>query len=400
MLAMLSLLAAASAATRPLSVEASVSATLERSPAVAEAEAEVQRADGVRRAQCGLRFDPTVQASAALVGEAWSVQASQPLSLTGEGRAACASARQTSVATRARLIRQRLEVAASARRAWVDAVAASARAELAAHALEVAVDIERAARRRHEVGEASKLDLQLAVLTVEQARSAWIAAAIAEGDRLQALAPATGVRLDALVLPSDPLAGAPAEDVTASGASPRSDLAAARAEVDAARSALGRARAATLAPVAVGAFVEEEGPDLRAGPTVSVTLPLWRANTDGRAGAVADLAAAEARADATARQVGAEQAAAHRTLAAVDAAILDQPADLAEQARAALHSVELGFDRGELDLLRASLLQARILEGHAAWIEGRRLVALARIDAALSAENAALQGTPSTPPPL
>ena len=392
-LAVLAALAVSVAAANPLSVDQAVAATLAHAPELAVARAEVDRADGLQRAECGLRSDPTVQASAALVGDVWSVRATQPLSLTGEGRAACLAARGANAATRARLTRQQLDVAADARRTWVDAVAAAAQVDLAAHALDVARAIEVAARRRHSAGEASQLDLHLAVLTVEEARSSWMAAASVEGHQLQALATDTGVPVERLVLPVDPLVGAPEPGPTLSGDAVRSDLGAARAEVEAARSALARARSGTLSPVAIGAFVEEEDHALRAGPTVTVTLPLWRTQAADRAGAGADLAAAEARAAQTSRQVGAEQAAARRTLVAMEDALRGQPSDVPEQARAALDSVGLGFDRGELDLLSASLLQARILDGHAAWIEGRRLAARARIEAMLATDDPVLLGS-------
>ena len=135
------------------------------------------------------------------------MSAFQPLSLTGEGRAACEAARQALEATRARLARAQIEVAAAARRSWVDAVAGAAREHLAAHALAVAHAVEEAARERASVGEASQFDRRLAVWAVEQARTAWMAAVVEGGRRMEALVTATGVPLDAWALPADPLAG-------------------------------------------------------------------------------------------------------------------------------------------------------------------------------------------------
>ncbi len=392
MLAVLTLAVAAAGgpSDAPLSAGDAAVAALERAPAVAEAAAAVRRADGARRAECGLRNDPTVRGAAAVVGEAWSVSALQPLSLTGAGRAACSAARRAHEATRSRLERQRIEVAAEARRAWVDAVTAGAREDLTAHAFEVARGVAGAAGQRVEAGGASVLDLRLARRGVERAPAAGMGAVIEGGARMQARAGVTGVPVDALSLPADPLADAAAAEPPARGAGVRSDVAAAHAEAEAARAGVARARAGTLPPVSVGVFVEEEGDAFRAGPVLSLTLPLWRANADGRGAAAADLALAEARADAATRGADAEQVTAERTRAALDAALRDQPGDVPEQARAALDSVALGFDRGELDLLSVSLLQAEILDGHLAWIEGRRLVARARIDALLAAEDAAL----------
>jgi hypothetical protein len=57
-----------------------------------------------------------------------------------------------------------------------------------------------------------------------------------------------------------------------------------------------------------------------------------------------------------------------------------------------LDSVALGYDRGELDLLTAALLQGEILAGHRAWLEGRRVVAEARIAGLLAVEDRRLLG--------
>lgn len=384
-----SLLSIASAA--PLSADQAVVAALSRSPELAEAEAAVARAEGTRRAECGLRHDPTLSASVALVGEAWSASLSQPLSLTGEGLAACASARHAQDAAAARHQRAELEVAAATRRAWITAVVASAEQDLAAQALDVARGILVAARQRQAVGEVSQLDLRLARLQVEQARTAWLSATVDQGRSVTELASRTGLGVDDLDLPGDPLAAA-ALLGAGQGSVLRSDVVAAGAAVDAATAALTRERSATLGPVELGLFVEEEGPELRAGPSLALTLPLWRGNVDGRAEARADLASAEASHAATERRAAAERSTTRRSSAALDAALADQDVDIPAEARAALDSVALGYDRGELDLLSTALLQAEILDGHGAWLEGRRVVAEARLERLLAEEDRRLLG--------
>ena len=64
--------------------------------------------------------------------------------------------------------------------------------------------------------------------------------------------------------------------------------------------------------------------------------------------------------------------------------------DPREEARESLEGVAVGFERGELDLLTAGLLRQQILAGQRAWLEGRRVRAEARIDAALAHEDSAL----------
>lgn len=377
----------------PLDAARAAVAARARSPEVAEARAELGRLAGQHRAACGIQSDPTVQASAAVVGEAWSVSVLQPLSLSGEGAAACRAAGHAQDAARSRLVRTELEVAAAARRAWVGAVAAAGQQDLAARGLEVAERIAAAARARAAVGEASQLDLRLAVLQVEQARTGWLEARVAAGHHRATLAVLVGEEL----LPDgepglavDPLVGAP--PLRPSGPAPRSDVVAAQAQVAAAEAELRRQRARTLPPVAIGAFVEEEGPELRAGPRVSLTLPLWRGNVDGRAAATASLEAARARAAASTREAAVEHRISTALGTELEAALAAQPGDVPDQARAGLDSVALGYDRGELDLLTAALLQGQILAGHRAWLEGRRVVAVARIGGLLAVEDRRLLG--------
>jgi len=199
-----------------------------------------------------------------------------------------------------------------------------------------------------------------------------------------------GVTLAELELPDDPLAGA--SPPLMGGAAPRSDVAAAAAEVEAARAALCREGAGTLPPLQLGAFVEQEGAELRAGPTLKVTVPSWRANADGRAAASADLSIVEAQRDDTSRRAELERDAAAQVKDQVEAALAEQGSEIPAEARAALDSVALGYDRGELDMLSTALLQAEILEGYIAWVEGRRLAAEARLDWMLAVDDSRLLG--------
>ena len=390
MMALYLLVALAGAA--PLSADQAVAAALIRSPERAEAEAEVTRAEGALRAATGLPGDPRLSASVAAVGEAWSLSVAQPLSLTGEGLAERTAAQRTADAAAARLTRAGLVVAADTRRAWIDAVVSRQRAALADEALAVATRIEAAAAQRAAAGDASQLDLLMARLQAEEARTHWMIAVVEEGRSAADLAARVGVDLAELELPRDPLAGAPSP--SGDHAAPRSDVEAAAATVEAAHAALARERAGTLPPLQVGAFVEQEGSELRAGPTLSITVPIWRGNADGRAAARADLSLVEAQRDDATRRAGTERDAAARINEKLEVALADQGSEIPAAARAALDSVALGYDRGELDLLSAALLQAQILEGYVAWVEGRGLVAGARLDWMLAVEDARLLGEP------
>jgi len=377
------------AVAAPLSADKAVSAALERSVVLAEADAALGRASGALRAARGLPQDPTVSGSVAVVGDAWQLSVQQPVSLTGAGLAERAAAQHTVSAATAQRARVELEVAASVRRAWVDAVAARQRAKLAAEALALARQVADAARQREAVGEASQLDLRLARLQVEQARATWMSATLEDGRRTADLAARVGHDPAALELPEDPLAGAP----EASGAvRPRSDLVAAAAASDAARATLQQQRASTLPSVRIGAFVEQEGTEFRAGPSASFTLPVWRANADGRAAAQAAVSVATRQQADAERRAAAEQQTMRQLTETMEDAIVDQGVDIPAEASAALDSVGLGYARGELDMLSTALLQAEILDGYVAWIEVRRVTAEARLDLLLATEDPSLLG--------
>lgn len=138
----------------------------------------------------------------------------------------------------------------------------------------------------------------------------------------------------------------------------------------------------------LGVFYEEEGDELRVGPSVSVTVPLWSRNADGRASARAALDVAEARVAERERVVDTEQAATSGVLRALEGS--PDGADPRREAEAALESVAVGYERGELDLLTAGSLRRQILEGQRAWLLGRRVRAEARIAAALAHDATAL----------
>lgn len=377
------LLVVAAVLGAPLSADEAVAAALERSAVLAEADAAVTRAEGALRAARGLPEDPVLQASVGVVGSVWGVSVQQPVSLAGAGLAERAAAAHALEAAEHRRERARLELAASTRQAWVDTVAARQQAALAEDALALAQQLATAAAQREAAGEASLLDVRLARLQAEKARAAWTVAALAEVHLTAALAASVGASAEALALPADPLEGAPLPGPLPSA--PRADLSAAAEAVAAAEAALTMERARSMPAVQIGRFVEQEDGALRAGPRVSITVPLWRANADGRARARGALSTATAQHDAAAREASAAQDATLRLLVVLESQ--EQDADIPAEAQAALESVGLGYTRGELDLLTATLLRAEILDGHTAWLTVRQLTASARIERMLATED-------------
>lgn len=371
----------------PLTADEAVERSLERSVEVASAGAEVEAARGRARATALFRSDPTVQGQWAALGEAHGISVSQPVSITGAGLAARRSARAQIGSAESTETRTRLEIAAATRLAWARAVEARQQVDLARQALALATRLREGAEARESTGDGSLLDARLARLQESEARSTWMLAVADEGQRLAALAAWTGIGPDALELPVDPLDAMGPVEV---GASTRSDLEAAREAAEAARASLASERAGTLPPLKLGAFYEEEGDALRLGPTVAVTVPLWSRNADGRASARSAVEVAESRVAERERVVDAEQSATSRVMGVLEGSL--DGADPRREAEAALESVAIGFERGELGLLTAGLLRQQILEAQLAWLVGRRVRAEARIRAALAHDAPALLG--------
>jgi outer membrane protein TolC len=348
----------------------------------------VETAKGDVRATTLFRGDPVVQGRWAAVGDMHGVSVVQPVSVTGAGLAAHRGAVASVEQAAASQARTRLEIAAATRLAWVFAVEARQGMVLTDEAFALASRLRRGAEAQQASGDGSLLDARMARLQETEARSAWMVAVADEGNRLSALAAWTGVSVEAVELPMDPLEGMPMVELKVST---RWDLEAAHRAVEGARARLASERAGTLPPLRLGAFYEEEGDELRVGPSIGMEIPLWSRNSDGRARARADLDVAEAVAAERERVADAEQDASALVVARLEG--MEHGLDPRMEARAALESVAIGYERGELDLLTAGLLRHQILLGQRAWLQGRRVRAEARIAAALAHEDVGLLGS-------
>lgn len=375
------------AAAAPLTADDAVTQVLSRAPRIAEAEAELEASRG--RVRGAGPPDPTVSGAWAAVGEAWTVELSQPLSLTGEGLAARRQALAQVRAAEARLERARLETAAEVRQVWIAAVEAHQRAVLAAEAAEVAQSLRLAAEQRLQTGDGSLLDARLARLEAAQAVAGWLTALTEEASALAGLAAQLGVSLDHIELPGDPLAGAPAP---AERPAHRSDLESARHDAEAAEAGVRQARAGVLPPVSLGGFYEEEDGATRFGPAVELTVPLWRRNAQARAEARAAQHVALARLQNLEQVVISELQAAESLLSSMEQTAARLDVDVPTEARETLAAVSLGYQAGEFDLLAASQLRRAVLDAQQAWLQARRLQAEARVALLLARGDPALLG--------
>lgn len=376
------------AAPSLLSVEEAVDLAVDGAPAVRAAEARLLEAQGLRARSALFLQNPSVGAGVSVDGERVEVEALQPVSVTGEGRFAHRAARFEIESAEAALRRARLETAAEVRVAYAAAAAWSRVVELSAEGAELARRLREAVVRQHELGEASLLGVRLARMSEVDVAAEVLDARGEEAEALRALAALVRRPLNGVELATDPLVVAPVPDLR-EGAR-RADVIAAQARVEAAQAALSRQRAAVVPPVGIGAFLEKEGEETAFGPAVSVSLPVFDRNQVGRAAALGELARAEAAAEAVVARAQTEQATARERLDEAGALTEALGADLEDEARAALASIEAGYRAGEIDLPTAVLLQAEVLDGLRATIRLRQRLAEARVDLLLALEDPAL----------
>jgi len=373
-----------------LSPEAAVAAALAVHPDVRAAEAELLLARGLRSESAFLLANPQASAQTTFDGTRTSLGLTQPLSLSGEGWHARRSTSARVDATEAWLLRSRLLVAAETRIAYVDAVVAAGRVRVARDGVELASRMRRAVTRQNEEGEASLLDLRLARLGEVQAAAGLVDAREREAGTLRAMAGRIGMSVASGALVPDPLAVVPRP--TRSAPDERSDIAAARAALQAAEAELRLQRAASLPPIGVGAFVEVEDGQTFIGPTLNLEIPLFDRNQAGRASARREVLAAESHVATVAARAHTEVATAGFRVAEADGLSAMLVTDPIAEAHEALASIESGYLAGEIDLPSTVLLQGEVLEGEAAAIELLGQLATARLDLLLATEDPAMLG--------
>ena len=364
-----------------IAVQEIVRAALARDPAVARAEAALAAAQGRERAAAGLRANPTLEARVSTDGGA-EIGLGQPLSLSGEGRAAREVARLEVEAAQAALSRQRLETAAAARALLVEAVHGAQAEALARESLALARQLRALADRRLAAGEGTGLEVQLSRLEETAAAAALLAAGqIAAQHRADLLA-LTGLGAG-IALPADPMSALPAP-ADPTGTDRLSALLTHRLRLDAAEAAAVGAQAAILPPVELRLWAERQGDGWAVGPGIAVTLPVWKANPAEHAEAAAEVSAAASDVAAAESARAAQQAGAAERRALLEAVgSLEDPASVA---REALLAVQQAVDAGELDMVSAVVLRAHVLSVWQTGAEARALIARIWIGIALEEE--------------
>ena len=386
-------LATTAAEGAELSPDRAVALAIQAHPDRIAAEADIARARAARRASAVMLANPIVIGFLTPGLDHGELRAFQPVSLTGEGWHERARARHATQAAGHRRDRTLHRLAARVRAAYIEAVVAAGQVEVARDGLALAERLRDAVARKEQVGEASLLDLRLARLAETQAAVRLLEARRVEAEALRRLSAWTLVEVRAEELLPDPLQAAPDPSVAPAGdGARRSDLEAAEARVEALEAELRRARAAAMPLLDVGVGAEVESDRTHLGPAVRVRLPLFdRAQTE-RAAARTELDVARAEVEAVRAQIDTETATSLTRQTEADEALGSVAVSTLDEGRAALESIEAGVAAGEIDLPSALLLQAQVLEGQAAVVRLRGLVADARVDRLLALDDPALLG--------
>lgn len=374
-----------------LSPDAAVAASLTTHSQVRAASAALQQARGAR-AEVGLFLNnPQVSASYSLPGgDRSSASISQAISLSGEGWHARRAWSARVASGEAWLLRSQLEVAAETRLAYIDAVVASGRVQLAEDGVELIERLHHAVTRQNEEGEASALEVRLAGLAKVHATSELLDARETQSTALRVLAAYTGRVVSSENLASDTTAIVP--EPSAGTAGERSDVVAARESVRAAEAGLRRQRAASVPVVGVGAAVNVEDGQSFVGPTISMTLPIFGRNQSGRTAAKGELDVAEAMHLSVSAVAKTEKETATVRAREAQEVAESMNRDPIADAKSALAGVEAGYLAGEIDLPSTVLLQREILDGQSAAIELLGRIGAANLDLMLVTEDSALLG--------
>ena len=122
-----------------------------------------------------------------------------------------------------------------------------------------------------------------------------------------------------------------------------------------------------------------------------LSLPVFDRKQQERAMSNGRLAVAEGQLQQVRARAETEQTTASQRVSEANTAAERVQADI-EEARAALASIEAGVLAGQIDLSTAVLLQTQVLDGEAAVVRLRGLLADARIDQLLANDDDALLG--------
>ena len=389
----------AAAGERLLTLQEAVSRALSVHPGVQQGRAEVQAAEArLSSVQSPLDRNPTLEASTGprIVPDGPRFDANiglfQPIEVGGQRSARIDAAEANLRAARARLSRSRAEVLAETRKLYAQWVSARFRVGVAQKFVELGrrtvVDV----RQQVEDGEASRIDVNTAIVELgqahqrlaearrdERAARADLARSIAAEDDASIV---PGTRLEELVDAFGPVQALDA--ATAQALTQRADLVAGRASVEHARASLLLAeRSAIPSPVIGAQWVLDNGDNIVLG-SVKLELPFFQRNAEERGAARAEVVTQEVKTTALERSVLEQvRAAAARHQDARELARLYEQ-EVVSAARENVALIREAHAAGKLGFSEVLRAERSAFETQSAWVDAVEELALARADLGLA----------------
>jgi len=357
------LLAAATLAAPPLTLERAFEMAVEANPDVVAARLEIPVADAAVRG-AGELPNPTVTGSLGPDSPTFSAGLEQKLPFLGQRSTAVRAAEAERRISEAKLAEAVAKARAEVRRVFATALAAQRRVEIASDVAQLGEGLARAARIRLEQGAGSQLDLLQASLA-QHRRAQEVVDRGAELEAARAaLATALGVvpaDFGSLVAPGPASAGLPSMEQLKARAAHHPRLQVLDAERAAALAAADREQA-TVVPTPAVSLEYERLPDLAPGyglrAGLSFDLPVLSWNGGAVAGQRAKAKQVEAEREAEWRRVASGLAAAMSKRAAAEAKAERYERDLVPEAQRLAGMSQLAYQEGKAPLTTA--LQAQL----------------------------------------
>lgn len=330
---------------------------------------EVSGAAGPRQGPSGTSLD-------------FEVGLSQSVELFGTRGARIDAARARLAAAEARSLLRRIEIAAELREAFTLALADKESLTIAEDGRQLAAQSLKAAEERFAAGATSRIDLnvarvELARATRERARAAQrLVLAVAEVQLLVAMDPREGVELvgalPAVAHPPEAL-----ESLVSRAEANRPDLAAVRAELEAARwdSTLAGRELWPVPRLGV-TYGQEEAARIVQG-TLAFELPVFNQNQARRGVAAARVTQAERSLEALQRQVSAQVRVAVARYQAASGAVQAYAGEASAAVAENLELINEAYRAGKVDFTQLLVVRRQALEERQAAVDVREELGLA-----------------------
>lgn len=388
----------------PLTSELAVEKALAGNSELAALAAEVAAADArLTGASLLLQVNPELSGSvggrSARTGGSLQVEAelSQQLELLGQRGARIEVARAARAGAEARLRARRSEVAAEVRQAFARALAAEQILIIARENLDLAKQTAKAAERRLELGDGSRIEVNTAQIEVGRTASEvslalkGSAAALGQLRLILALEPTVALRIEGDLRAS--VGALPEVDVLLRRAmEARADLMAAKRAVEAARAEGAFAARDWLPRPHIGVRYEQEEGDHVVLGTLSFDLPVFNQNQAGRGVAAAQLTQSERALEAIERRVRQDVMFAALRVKTSQDAVQAFEGRVLDAMTENLALINTAYAAGKIDLFELLVIRRNTLEARRSYVEALEelRVAEAELGRALGLEKGAL----------